>query len=458
MKKKWFWAVVMLMLFLLSASGCTISDKEYVHEGNSLVIIVGNHANANRYDEQLVTKDIYNLLTDSVSFSIDGDDYIASLNVAIIVSDGNPTRANIVLDGYEVELVTEAKSAEKGIRNAEDMIEDVVDFLLENSLRADDPEVDLPAAISEAARILRQNPGAEDHIFIYDTGIVTSGVMAMGSGTGQLDIQKGTVTDVLAQLPSGAFPDLSDIYVHFYGLGDVCIGQKDMRSYGAADFEARLVELWESFLDRCGAVQMNQLVFAPISHSPMLWDTEEDPYPFVRNVPFYDSDAWLESPPLPDLLPVNLTSSELGGFRADSSEFRDSEQAKLALDSYFHTTLWPLLARPELKLYVVGFRAKTMPGQDLKDDPLSAARALAISDLIQELYKIPAEQIIEIDAGVQRFSWSSSAEEFPNGEGDYYVDREAQAMHRMVSLIPSTENNMPLIQELLDAGETDIRP
>lgn len=456
MKKKWFWAVV--MLFLLSASGCMLSDEEYVHEGNSLVIIVGNHANANRYDEQLVTEDIYDLLYDSVSFSIDGEDYIATLNVAIIVSDGNPTRADIVLDGYEVELVTEAKSAEKGIRNAENMIEDVMGFLLEDSLQADDPEVDLPAAISEAARILRQMPGAEDHIFIYDTGIVTSGVMAMGSGTGQLDIQKGTVADVLAQLPDGAFPDLSDIRVHFYGLGDVCIGQKDMRRYGAADFEARLVELWESFLDRCGAVRMNQLAFAPNSQSPMLWDTEVDPYPFVRNVPFYDSAVVSgdDTPPLQIF--VNLTSSELGGFRSDSSEFKDPEQAKLALDSYFNTTLLPLLAHPELKLYVVGFRAKTMPGQDIQDDPISAARALAISDLIQEQYGIPAEQIIEIDAGVQRFSWNSSAEEFPNGEGGYYVDREAQAMHRMVSLIPVTENNMDLIQELLDAGETDIRP
>lgn len=458
MKKKWFCAIVMLMLFLLSASGCTMSDKEYIHEGNSLVIIVGNHANANRYNEQIVTRDIYDLLSDSVSYSIDGDDYVATLKVAIIVSDGNPTRANIVLDGYEVELVTEAKSAEKSIRDAEDMVEDVMDFLLEDSLRADDPEVDLPAAISEAARILRQNPGAEDHIFIYDTGIVTSGVMAMGSGKGQLDIQEGTVTDVLAQLPDGAFPDLRNICVHFYGLGDVCVGQKDMRSYGSVDFEDRLVELWESFFDCCGAVQMNELIYAPIGQSPMLWDTEDDPYPFVRNVPFYNSVTGSESSDPSTPIFVNLTSSELGGFRADSSEFKDPEQAKLALDSYFHTALWPLLEQPEVKLYVVGFRAKTVPGQDFKDDSVSAARSLAISDLLQELYRIPAEQIVEIDAGVQRFSWNSSAEEFPSGEEGYYVDREAQAMYRMVSLIPATENNMHLIQELLDAGETDIRP
>ena len=73
------------------------------------------------------------------------------------------------------------------------------------------------------------------------------------------------------------------------------------------------------------------------------------------------------------------------------------------------------------------------------------------------MFGIPAEQIVEIDAGVQRFTWSSKAEEFPGGKWREGSALEAaQAEHRVVTLIPATDNNQSRLDEL--AHEQDICP
>ena len=191
------------------------------------------------------------------------------------------------------------------------------------------------------------------------------------------------------------------------------------------------------------------------AENAMLWDVDVDPYPYVRNVPFYESPNPVvddEEVVNEDKKPVNLSASELGGFKGDSAEFKHPDQARAALQSYYEYALKEVAEHPELKIYVVGSRAITSEGQDFVDDKVSRSRAIAISELIQEMFGISAKQIIEIDAGVQRFSWSSDAKEFVNGK----VNSAAQAEHRVVTLIPATENNMSRIAELAD--EEDLLP
>lgn len=455
---------VLLAAMMLSLWGCGMSDEEYPQVGDSMVIIVGNHANANHYDEDFVHKVIRPLLLKAVTREIIGRDYVATLNVSIIVSDGAPVKERMVLDGYEVELVNYSKAAEKSIEEIDDMIEDVEDFLLSDSLRAVEAGANLPAAIAEAERILRNNPGANNRIVIYDTGIVTEGRMGMGSEEGQLDIQDGSVDEVLNRLGESFFPDLTGIDVEFYGLGDVCIGQKDIRDMEDTRLVDQFVGLWQAFFARCNVNSINTLTIADKGDSPMLWDVETDPYPFVRNVPFYEmpvevvetgdtGDGEEKKPSI-----ANLSASELGGFKGDKAEFRNEAQARSALESYYEEVLKEVKEHPETKLYVVGSRAITSPNDPLyQDHDTAAARAIAVSELIQEMFGIPAEQIVEIDAGVQRFSWSSDAVEFPGGKWREGPELEAaQAEHRVVTLIPGTENNQSRLEEL--AHEQDICP
>ena len=457
---------VLLAAMMLSLWGCGMSDEEYPHVGDSLVIILGNHANANRYDEAFVQRTIRPLLEKAVSREIVGRDYMATLNVSVIVSDGAPVKERMILDGYEVELVSYAKSIDKSLRDIENMIEDVEDFLMLDSLRAVEPGVNLPAAIAEAERILRNNPGANNRILIYDTGVVTEGRMGMGlEEDGLLDIQKGSVDDVLNRLGENFFPKLEGIDVEFYGLGDVCIGQKDIRDMEDTDLINQFVSLWQTFFARCNVKSINTLTIAEKGDSPMLWDVETDPYPVVRNVPFYEVPVPEPDPtdPTEPTEPkegpvVPLSASELGGFKGDKAEFRNESQARSALQSYYEKALKVVKENPQVKLYIVGSRAITSPEDPLvQDHETSASRAIAVSELIQEMFGIPAEQIVEIDAGVQRFTWSSKAEEFPGGKWREGSALEAaQAEHRVVTLIPATDNNQSRLDEL--AHEQDICP
>ena len=185
----------------------------------------------------------------------------------------------------------------------------------------------------------------------------------------------------------------------------------------------------------------------------------------MRNVPFYEVPVKIPDPTDPtepaepdDEPPVSLSASELGGFKGDKADFRNEAQARAALKSYYEKALKVVKEHSDVKLYVVGSRAITSPDDPLyKDHETSASRAIAVSKLIQEMFDIPAEQIVEIDAGVQRFTWSSKAEEFPNGKWREGAELEAaQATHRVVTLIPATENNQSRLEELKD--EQDICP
>ncbi len=459
-------ALAMSLILALGLCACGSAKADFPNEGNALVIILGNHANANRCDSKTITKELMPLVEKCSTRWVDGEDYHVELKVSVLVSDSNPAietiEDNYKGQVYTAELTFDSKTPEKSMKELRELY-DIVEAALQNSegFRADDPGADLPTAIAEAQLILKANPGKENHIFIYDTGIVTHGPMAMGSGEGQLNVQSGTAKEVLNKVKDSAFTDLSGIKVHFYGLGDVCIGQKDMRDFRAEDpdFTSRMEQFWMGYLERCGAELMNTITYTPSSEDTsraMLWDVETDPYPEVPNVPFVNI-----VPPEPVdeeqetvIAPISLTSSELGGFKGDSAVFKNKDRAIAALRSY-ETTLLSIKNDPSLQLYVVGSRAMTSPKDDFVDHETSRGRALAVSDLIQELFGIPASQIVEIDAGVQRFSWSSDAEEFPGGKDPGPEAKEAaQAQHRVVTLIPST--NADQIQEL--GTETDIRP
>lgn len=480
--------LALLTVLLLILCGCGMSDDDYPQAGNATVLILNNCANSNRYDEEVIQETLHDLLMDSIERTIDSDDrYCVELNVDVLISDGKPTREPLVLNGEPLLMTDDATYAEKAIQRAEYLVEDFEAFLLSDELRAKDDGTNLLAALEEAARILNATSGKEKHIYIYSSGVETEGALAMGTGENQIDIQKGEVEDVIRQIGEGALPDLKGIHIHFYGLGDVCVGQKDMRSDtkkpgDISNFEERFVDVWTAVFEECNVTKEylnggSGLYMAPKGDTPMVWETGA--YPEVRNVPFYEiiqvQDTGDDSEVSTPSGALNLSSSELGGFVGDGGDFKDVAKAKAALMSYYEYALKAVENDPELKLYVIGSRAKTHLNSEwdsthtnqivLMDHKTSEVRALTVSNLILELFDISADQIIEIDAGTQRFSWSSPTEEFPGGkyfnrddlpkdERDAYDARQAE--HRVVTLIPATANNESLIAEL--AHESDIRP
>ena len=459
---------LLLVLGLLFLGGCGGSEA-FEQEGCALVIILGNHANANRYEDDVITQDVAALLKNAATRQIVDGKYTASLEVSVIISDGVPTREALVYGSFDddpdndevLEMNVTELAPEKCQRELNYLIADIQDILLSDGLRATDEGANLPAAIREASRILHSSNNANKKIFIYDSGIVTEGKMAMGVGENHLDIQSDTAINVLDQVDPCFFPDLSGIDIEFYGLADVCDGQKDIRDMENTELENQFIAIWEAFFERCNAKSVNALKISAKGSKPMLWDLEEEyhPYPKVRNVPFYEpvhNSATDEGPTF-----TNLSASELGGFGASSAEFLDKEQAKATLNSYYEGFLRVVKEDPDMQLYIVGSAAKREPSSAEVDRDVSRDRAIAVSKLIQEMFGIPASQIVEIDAGVQRFSWSDPTEEFPNGKmpttpAEKEDMAKRQALHRVVTLIPSTEGNRSLIAEL--DHEVDILP
>lgn len=440
--------IACLLAFVIVAglfTGCMMTKEEFEQEGSALVVIVGRHANAHAYSE----KELRNLLDDLVERSvrryIDGEDYCTEVNVSIIVADGDPTRVPVTFDGEEVELYAQAKSIEKVMGKLEYLITDVKDFLMSDELRADDPEVDLLAAISEGTTILRESGAKELHMVIYDPGITTTGFLDMR----QIDVQEGSVDDVLDKLPDGAFYNLEGINVTFAGLGNVCAGQTDLRR--DSSFQNRMVNLWTAYFKRCKATLTSEIKFSSEGNNPLIHnETETDTYPLVSNVPFQLSEKLLEEAEEETEMPpkeIILNTLELG-FKGDSAEFRDKEAAAKALNSYADTFA-KLKANPEITIYVVGSRARTTPSDEAESDPLSEARANAVKDLIITQYDIPASQIVIINGGTHTFSWRNG-NEFPKGTWES-LDPVAQQRNRVVAIIPSTAES--LVNELVEAGK-----
>lgn len=462
--------LLLAVILLVMSAGCGMSEEEFLREGDAMVIIIGNHANANR----ATAEELDELLTDKLEQCItrykDGEEYCLKANVTVIVLDGDPETVDVFLDGETVELKASAMSIEKVMREQEYIIKDIKAFLLEDSLRADDEEVDMLAAVAEAKIILDQYIGTEmeKHIVIYDTGISTDGFFDMK----KINIQDGTVGQVLGQLPDGATYDLSGITITFGGLGNVAGNQMDLREDSL--FTERLSAVWKEYFLSCNVKAINpdenssfnKINFAKRGKDPMLC-VEEDPdksseepdgnkdqnednyYPYVSAIPFRLSEKEVDKIVQGKSdTPIVLKSVDLG-FKGDSAEFKDKDQAYAAMDSY--KDVFTLVKEyPEIVLYVVGSRAKTKPTEEtLANDKLSRERAEAVAKVLKSRYGVPESQIVIIDAGTQTLSWRNSVE-FPDGTWGS-KDRVAMMNNRTVAIIPNTYT--ALIQELVDLGE-----
>lgn len=463
---------ILLLIVMLVAmmTGCGMSDEEFIQDGDAMVIIIGNHANANRATEDELKELFGDKLEQCMSRYKDGEEYCLKANVSIIVLDGNPETVDVVFDGEKVELKASAMSVEKVMREQEYIIQDIRDFLLEDSLRANDEEVDMLAAIAEAKIILDQynRKDMEKHIVIYDSGISTDGFFDMRKN----NIQNGTVGQVLERLPDGAKYDLTGITITFGGLGNVAGNQMDLREDSL--FSERLSAVWKEYFLSCNVKAINpdengdfnKINFAPKGSSPMICveketDTgegepsenvdlnEKDYYHFVSAVPFTLSEKVVgEIIEGKGDTPIILKSVDMG-FKGDSAEFKDKEQAYSKMDSY-KDVFEEVKKHPEIILYVVGSRAKTTPNEKtLTDDQLSKDRAEAVAKVLRSRYGVPAEQIVIIDAGTQKLSWRNGVE-FPGGTWES-KDKVAMMNNRVVAIVPNTYAD--LVQELIDLGE-----
>lgn len=438
-------------------TGCAgLPQKWEDKDGDRMVIIAGRHANATMYTEKDIQEYVTNKIADCITYRrVDGK-YTATVNVSVIVSDGDPEEVTITTQGTdgsdpeELPLSFSRNNTTKLKNATKKVAQSISDFLLSEDLKADDPEVDLQRALSKASQIFQLYPGVRNHLVILDTGIVTSGFLDMN----ELNIQTPSPDEPLSRLPDGAYVPLDNVNVYFVGLGNVGGNQVDL-SYDSTYCE-QLEDFWNSYLMRCGDVNIaSKLVCQKTNGVEMLHystgdegDTDDSAgkgYPEVRNVPFKPSELSPEEKEeqAKSIKMIPIPSGQIG-FEAGTANFKDEDAAAKCLDSY-EDVLELLKENEEIQIFVVGSIANTSyeKTKTERDDAISRDRAKAVK---QELVKkgISESRIIAIDAGNRKFSWRNN-DEFPNGETEN-GDAVAMEKNRVVCIVPS--NNADGMKEL----------
>lgn len=431
--------LLIVLMLLLPVSGCGDKMEEKQGVPVSLVIIAGRHANANMFTEDML-ETVRFWVNQTIQEKEDSKGYHAEADISIIVCDGDPRKVPVESDGRNL-LKVDAPNSKKYEEGKEKIADKVIEFLTNEALKADDPEVDLLKAVSQAQDILNSRKNTEHHILILDTGITTSGYLDMR----RVDFINTDTTGVLAAIQEG-IPNLTGTKITFLGIGNVSSNQPELSSKSSKD---RLVTLWTAIFESAGGELTDTLYISENYGSPMEFSEDGTGYPPVGTVFFPQPDGTISCTEIlidtkvetaEPIIAAKFHTSDLG-FVPNEATFRDVNQAHHAINT-IAPELQRFLNETNYKIYVVGSIAKISPDRSDRHNETSKKRAQAVADMLIREYGVPAERIIVIDAGVTEFSWRNANE-----------DDGPQQANRVVAII--SENTTDLVQELRNAGYID---
>lgn len=446
--------VILLVISCLIFCGCGKEEEnettgEVENKPVALVIIAGRHANAKMYTRQMIEK-ASEYIRKSFVTTHDNTGYTSTAQVSVIVCDGKPEKVDLVSNGRDIRVYTSGNTTDLNNQKS-NFVNELADFLLSDSLKSNDSEVDLLGAIGKAQNILETYPESEHHILILDTGITTAGALDMH----KIKIMENSCEDIV-ELVSDAIPHLDGTYVTFEGLGNVAEPQCEITSTSGQD---KLEELWSEILKYGHAELTSELNYNDSENSIIMAYNESNPesYREVSSISFYNSkEPGIEPNPTvinreektkEATIAVRLQTSDLGGFVPDKDILMNEDKAIATLNT-LSDDLSKFLSETEYKLYVVGSVAKVRPGKDgdLRSDDLAEKRAKTVVNLLIEKYDVPADRMIIINAGTTAFSWRNADEYINNSP--VQVDSEAQK-NRVVAII---SQNSSLVEELRNNG------
>jgi outer membrane protein OmpA-like peptidoglycan-associated protein len=249
--------------------------------------------------------------------------------------------------------------------------------------RADNPEVDLLAALALAARSVGDAAGPHT-VLVIDSGLQTAGALRFQDQDGALlDANPTEVVDQLRR--TRQLPDLTGVRVVFTGLGDTAAPQQPLPTPA----RAVLIDLWTSIVKAAGGT-------AEIKQAPLPSTRTLDGLPPVTTVPV----AVRSIGPLPS---VSVLRDGTVGFLPDQAVFRDDAQARAVLTDFASAI------RNGKKARLTGTTASAGP----EDGRLTLSRDRA---------NAVREMLISLGAPADRISARGLGSNFPG----YVPDRDAQ--------------------------------
>ncbi len=382
------------------------SDESGVPQGISLVIIAGKHANANMFSDDTI-RIAKELIKKAYEYKKDGDKLDAIPKISIIVSDGIPSKEHI--EGRKTISDEVIYNEAILLEEVNDDIDTIIKFLKSDELKAEEEEVDLLAALSEAKVLLDQNSGVENHILILDTGICTAGYASMVRSR-PIEANIDNVANFIDSIPEEGFPELNGTKVTFLGMGNVSLPQEDMRSNN--QYKKWLINVWSTIIkEKCNAELTVPIMFSDANNNPLSYLEDGSGYPRVKTVYFKKPEIKEVDLSGSEYAPkITLQSAELN-FVRDSADFIDPSEASRVIGNKIDEINRFIQFNPAKKIYIVGSIAETEFNQEpIWSHDLSKDRADKVAGILINEYAVPADIITVIDAGTTKFSWRPGGE------------------------------------------------
>jgi len=385
----------------------------------NLVVITGNRANTSEIPVGSAVDDIFCKL---VGRTFEISNLEAEGNIAFVVSDGDPWRAEVMAQNNRpADLRVSANNSYVLNNRIRETISHVIlPFMDSEYLMAQTEEGDLFEALHIASRILRDMASdRENHILIIDSGITTAGHIDMR----EFDIMESGVTgEIISRLvAAGLMPNLSGVNISFFNIG----GGTHPQQVPSGPVEDALMAFWHDILGATGA-QVLQMQGRSEGGSPR---TVDNGYPFVSAVEFDTPEVDFSD------LRSEVFSAEHLGFIANESQFINEEHSRNILATTAQTLRPFLENNPSHFVYIVGSQAAGP--YDYSGYALSLERAERVKDLLVSEFNLSEAQLVAIGAGTTSLSWRNT-DEF---EGEQWSDDLAE-QNRVVAIIPATADEM----------------
>ena len=260
MKQTLKFIIVFALVLILLLGLCSCKKEDVLQKPIALAIVVGNHANA-----QLPSVSVQDTMIRSILEKIgNNQDLDAPSVLAVFRVDGNPCRVNPLeanakdwniyiapyptrtnrtqKEGWMKEMIEPQITSWAAYIGNDDATNDIT--------RAQTEEVDTLGAIYQAAQWLRTQSGCDKYLFVYDSGLATTGHLNF--------LDHNTLYSPQAKIDAlkrgGFLPRLQDVQVHWYGFGAVAEPQDKLKDLLADNNLDGVIEsIWESVLTESGA-------------------------------------------------------------------------------------------------------------------------------------------------------------------------------------------------------------
>ncbi len=416
--------IIALMLALALAFSLAGCGKDKAPEGPSgLVIIVGNHANSNiaagEIIDEMMTEDP-ELFTNAYNV-IENDRYFtAKANIAVIVADGNPEIEDLETHGFKTGYLKESNTEKKTMENIDENNETLVELFASETLKAQEEEVDLIAAVDVAVNFLNNLSNVtERNILILDTMLPSKGLVNVRTFDFE-NISGEELYKKVMDVNGTRMPDLSGITVQVKGAINTCENQ-DKR---ISEVCTNLLDFWKEFFG--DSLKGDIIKSYGASGTPKLYKADGSGYPYVSPVAV--------SAPNP-LDPVIFNEQQVR-FNSGDWTFVDPDGAKEYIRKASAEAIKKALnSDPEAIFYVVGSIAVDSKGNEFETHEISRNRALVVADILMEC-GIPAKNLRVLDCGTNKLKGLRDADEFKGGSWD---DDEA-AKNRVVAVIHADDS------------------